>query len=247
MIALAGVGGIIHIGSQSKFIPYVIEVDTLGQALAAGPVSAATKTNPRVIHASVAEFITDARLVTPDVALQRQAVFRIYAKLATTNPATAKMNEWLNGTPESSPFKRAAKHMVSIDIQSVLPHPGHLAGRLGGDHPRPPGSDKGAGDDARAHHRVHRRADGADHGATDSTESPRHLRARFRLVAPALITRSSSMKTSLSALWLGALMALASVGLAGRGPGRAVFCKPKPSTHRPGKGGDCARQALGRE
>ncbi len=120
LIALAGVGGIIHIGSQSKFIPYVIEVDTLGQALAAGPVSAATKTDPRVIHASVAEFITDARLVTPDVALQRQAVFRIYAKLAATDPATAKMNEWLNGTPESSPFKRAAKHMVSIDIQSVL-------------------------------------------------------------------------------------------------------------------------------
>ncbi len=34
MIALASVGGIIHIGSQSKFIPYIIEVDKLGQALA---------------------------------------------------------------------------------------------------------------------------------------------------------------------------------------------------------------------
>ena len=121
LIALAGVGGILHIASQSRFIPYVIEVDTLGQARAAGPVTAAAKADPRVIHASVAEFITDARLVTPDVALQRQAVFRIYAKLAATDPATAKMNEWLNGTPESSPFKRAAKHMVSIDIQSVLP------------------------------------------------------------------------------------------------------------------------------
>ncbi|WP_242468393.1 VirB8/TrbF family protein [Burkholderia plantarii] len=27
LIALAGVGGVIHIGSQSKFIPYVVEVD----------------------------------------------------------------------------------------------------------------------------------------------------------------------------------------------------------------------------
>src|SRR5574338_1111009 len=26
LIALAGVGGVIHIGSQSKFIPYVVEV-----------------------------------------------------------------------------------------------------------------------------------------------------------------------------------------------------------------------------
>lgn len=121
LIALAGVGGMIHIGSQSRFIPYVIEVDKLGQARAAGPLTAAAKADPRVIHASVAEFITDARLVTPDVALQRQAVFRVYAKLAASDPATAKMNEWLNATPESSPFKRAATVMVGIDIQSVLP------------------------------------------------------------------------------------------------------------------------------
>ena len=32
-----------------------------------------------------------------------------------------KMNEWLNGTPESNPFKRAATEMVSIDIKSVMP------------------------------------------------------------------------------------------------------------------------------
>jgi hypothetical protein len=38
LIALAGVGGVIHIGSQSKFIPYVVEVDKLGQTVAAGPV-----------------------------------------------------------------------------------------------------------------------------------------------------------------------------------------------------------------
>ena len=121
LIALASVGGVIHIGSQSKFIPYVIEVDKLGQTLAAGPVQAANPADPRVVHASVSEFISDARLVTPDVALQRKAVFRVYAKLSPHDPATAKMNEWLNGTEESSPFKRAAKEMVSVEIKSVLP------------------------------------------------------------------------------------------------------------------------------
>lgn len=35
MIALAGVGGMVYIGSQSKFVPYVVEVDKLGQATAA--------------------------------------------------------------------------------------------------------------------------------------------------------------------------------------------------------------------
>lgn len=121
LIAFASVGGVIVIGSQSKFIPYVVQVDKLGQAIAAGPLQASDKADPRVVHASVAEFVADARIVTPDVALQRKAVFRVYAKLAPNDPATPKMNEWLNGTDESSPFKRAAKEMVSVEIKSVLP------------------------------------------------------------------------------------------------------------------------------
>ncbi|AMR82490.1 conjugal transfer protein TrbF [Cupriavidus nantongensis] len=121
LVALAGVGGVIHIGSQSKFIPYVVEVDKLGQTVAAGPVQAASKADARVIHATVAEFITDARTVTPDVALQRRSVFRVYAKLSPNDPATPKMNEWLNGTPDASPFRRAEKEMVNVEIKTAIP------------------------------------------------------------------------------------------------------------------------------
>jgi type IV secretion system protein TrbF len=121
LIGLAGIGGMIHIGSQSKYIPYVVEIDKLGQAVTAGPITASSKADPRIIRATVAEFVTDARTVTPDVAMQRNAIFRVYAKLASNDPATAKMNEWLNGSAESNPFKRASKEMVSIEIRSVLP------------------------------------------------------------------------------------------------------------------------------
>ena len=34
MVAIGAVGGVIYIGSQSKFVPYVIEVDKLGQTAA---------------------------------------------------------------------------------------------------------------------------------------------------------------------------------------------------------------------
>ncbi|MEQ1620592.1 MAG: conjugal transfer protein TrbF [Methylococcales bacterium] len=121
MIALSGVGGMIYIGSQSKFVPYVVEVDKLGQAAAVAPAQRAANADPRVVHAAVASFINDARLVTPDIALQRKAVFRLYSMLSSNDPATAKANEWLNGTEESSPFKRAVKETVSIDILSVIP------------------------------------------------------------------------------------------------------------------------------
>ena len=121
MIALASVGGIIHIGSQSKFIPYIIEVDKLGQALAVSPAQLIATPDQRVVHSAVASFINDARIVTPDIALQRKAVFRVYSMLSANDPATAKANQWFNGTEESSPFTRATKETVSIEINSVIP------------------------------------------------------------------------------------------------------------------------------
>lgn len=121
LIALAGVAGVIHIGSQSKFIPYVIEVDKLGQSRAAGPVTASSNIDPKVFSSVVADFIDGARLVSPDVALQRKAVFKIYSHLSPNDPATVKMNEWMNGSADASPFKKAAKEMVNTEITSVLP------------------------------------------------------------------------------------------------------------------------------
>jgi len=120
LIALAGVGGVIHIGSQSKFVPYVVQVDRLGQPLAVAPAQRAGEADPLVIHAAVASFIADARMVTPDVALQRKAIFRIYSMLSGSDPATAKMNEWLNGSEDSSPFKKAANFMVTAELDTVL-------------------------------------------------------------------------------------------------------------------------------
>jgi type IV secretory pathway TrbF-like protein len=121
LVALASVGGVAYVGSQSKFIPYVIEVDRLGQRLAVGPVDPASPIDPRIMRAAVADWIDSARLVTPDIALQRKAVFKVYSMLAPNDPATAKANEWLNSTDYSSPFKRAAKETATVEIISVLP------------------------------------------------------------------------------------------------------------------------------
>lgn len=121
LIALASVGGLIHIGSKSQFIPYIVEVDQLGAIQAAGPLSATDASNPRVIKSTVSEFIENARLVSPDLELQRKAIFDLYAHLAPGDPATTKMNEWLNGDENANPIKRSETEMVSIEIRSVLP------------------------------------------------------------------------------------------------------------------------------
>lgn len=120
LITLASVGGLIHTASQSKFVPYVIEVDKLGKPLAVGQAATLDSVGDNAIHAAIASFISDARMVTPDVNLQRQAILRIYASLIPNDTAMAKMNEHLNGDPESNPFARAAKETVSIQIENVL-------------------------------------------------------------------------------------------------------------------------------
>src|SRR5258708_32615968 len=68
----------------------------------------------------VANFIWDGRMVTPDGELQTRAITRLYGMLQQHDPAREKMNEWFNGGKDSSPFKRAEKEIVGIQIVSVL-------------------------------------------------------------------------------------------------------------------------------
>ena len=121
LIALASVGGIAYVGSQSKFIPFLYQVDTHGHATAIGPVEQASQTDPRVLASAIGEFIANARLVTVDAALQRKAVYQVYAMLNEQDPATGKMNHWMNGTEDANPFTRAETETVTVDISTVLP------------------------------------------------------------------------------------------------------------------------------
>lgn len=121
LIVLASVGGMVYIGSQSKFIPYVVEVDKLGAAVAAGPLDSAAPVDQRIVRAAVSDFITNARVVTPDIALQRKAILQVYSMLHTGTPASNKMTAFLNGNPDLNPFKRATTETVNADIVSIIP------------------------------------------------------------------------------------------------------------------------------
>ncbi len=120
MIVLAAVGGIIYIGSQSKFVPYVVQVDKLGEAVAVSRADIAAPVDKRVIHATLAEFITNLRTVTPDIALQRRAIFRSVAMISQDDPANVKARDWF-GNESATPFERAATQTASIEIISVIP------------------------------------------------------------------------------------------------------------------------------
>lgn len=121
-IALAAVGGLIYIGSQSKFIPYVIEVDKLGNVATSGAASVGSHhVSDRAKNAALADWITCVRLVTPDVSMQRKCIFKAFSMTNPNDPATQKLNEWYNSPTANAPFERAQKEMVSTDIRTVMP------------------------------------------------------------------------------------------------------------------------------
>lgn len=119
LMALVAIAGALSIGSQSKFVPYVIQVDRLGQALASAPAERAAPADARVVKAQVADFVSSARLVTPDVMLQRNAIFRVFSMLIGGDPAKAKMTAFYQA-PESNPSARMATELVSVEITSVI-------------------------------------------------------------------------------------------------------------------------------
>lgn len=112
---------ILLVSMQTKFVPYIVEVDRLGQTVAVSPAQRVSQLDERIIHAQLASFISNSRMVTPDALFQKKAIMSSYALLSPKDIAMEKMNRWYNETPESVPFKRAEKYMVSVNILSIVP------------------------------------------------------------------------------------------------------------------------------
>lgn len=119
-IALTLAGTVTYLVTRTEYQPYVVEVDQHGQTVAKGPLKPVSMNDSRLLRGVIAEFFADSRTVTPDVALQRKFVFRTYAKLSPEDPATTKMNEWMNKDNKSNPFERAKTEMVSVGDIALL-------------------------------------------------------------------------------------------------------------------------------
>ena len=96
LIALAAVGGAIYIGSLSKFVPYVVEVDKLGETAAVGRADTTRAPDDRIVRTQLASFIKNARTVTTDVAIQKDNILSVYNMLNPKDGATKKIDEYFN-------------------------------------------------------------------------------------------------------------------------------------------------------
>jgi type IV secretion system protein VirB5 len=117
-IALLAVGGLIYAALQSKYIPYIVERDNLGDAVAIGLAERAGQPDRRVIQTEIQRWLYAVRTVSTDAETEKHFIFEAYNHTNKSSACAGELNEWFS---KNSPFKRAAEEIVTITITSVLP------------------------------------------------------------------------------------------------------------------------------
>ena len=118
-LALAAVcaGGLAVVATQSRIIPYIVEVDGKQRPLRVYPAEELRGGEPHVVRAELAWFVTELRGVSSDAVVQRAAVERVYAHLSAGEPATTAISGWFK---TNNPFARAANETVSVEVSQAL-------------------------------------------------------------------------------------------------------------------------------
>jgi type IV secretory pathway TrbF-like protein len=117
-VALIAVSGVAYIGAQNKVVPYVVEVDKLGEATAVARADHPAAVDRRVIKAYLARFVADWRAVTVDRQAQKGAIDRVYAMLPSGSIGLKKVNDYFKG---HNPFALAANESVGVAVTNLLP------------------------------------------------------------------------------------------------------------------------------
>ena len=121
-VAFVAVAGVVWIGAQNRVVPYVVQTDKLGAALAISRADIAAPVDTRLIRAGLARWIEDVRTVYLDVAAERTVVTEAYAMVNRNGAAAQQLNDWFS---QHDPFKRAQTEMVGVSVESVLPISGN--------------------------------------------------------------------------------------------------------------------------
>lgn len=112
MISLILAAGAIYIGSQSKRIPYIVEVDKLGQVVNVSHAERAPANSPRVTKGMLMRFISDWRAVSPDAVVQKAATDRLYKLVPQGSATLEKINAYYR---DNSPYVIAQSMTVSVE------------------------------------------------------------------------------------------------------------------------------------
>jgi type IV secretion system protein TrbF len=112
----AGLGfGLVWQSARGTVVPWVVQVDELGQTLAVAPAAADYEPSDPQIAYHLAHFIEWIRSIAADPVVVRQNWLRAYE--FTTDRGALALNEYARA---EDPFTKVGQMQVAIDISSVI-------------------------------------------------------------------------------------------------------------------------------
>ncbi|MEW6631696.1 MAG: conjugal transfer protein TrbF [Pseudomonadota bacterium] len=101
--------------ARGTVVPWVVQVDALGQAQAVAPASADYKPTDPQIAWHLARFIEQVRSIPADAIIVRQNWLRAYEW--TTDQGATALNDYARA---NEPFSKVGKRQVAVEVSSVI-------------------------------------------------------------------------------------------------------------------------------
>ena len=120
LLCLAFGGAMMWLASQNKVVPYIVQVDKHGYAVAIKSAQEGSMADTRVIVAALGGFFVNFKTVITDVASQRRMVNDVYSYLAKNSSAEASVSQYYK---EHNPFvatQDKREYTVQVEIRSIV-------------------------------------------------------------------------------------------------------------------------------
>ncbi len=116
LVLVAGLAaGLVWQAARGTITPWVVQVDTFGQAQAVAPADAGYQPTDPQIGFHLARFLEDVRGLPADAVVLRQAWLRAYE--FTTDRGAAALNDHAR---RNDPFAKFGKIQISVEVSSVI-------------------------------------------------------------------------------------------------------------------------------
>jgi len=126
LLALVAIADL-RLAASSRVVPYIVQVDRLGQVVTVGPADDLQRPDQRLVASELARFIRAIRTVLPAAAGQAEMLRRAYAFVASD--AAAFLNDYF-GNPVNDPRLLGLRLTRQVDVTGVLRVPNSDVWRL---------------------------------------------------------------------------------------------------------------------
>lgn len=109
------VAGLINVSTQAKIVPWIVEVDSIGRALAVAPAKTVGLTDDRIIKAHLVNFVEISRSIIGDPEAMRRNFSRVYELV--TPEVRIFLNEYYQ---KNNPMDLARTQSREIVVLSFL-------------------------------------------------------------------------------------------------------------------------------